>query len=217
MSVLFDPITHTYTLDGHTFKYSVTQLIKEYTTPFQAEMIAGMVAKKKGVEREEILGMWELKKNIACDYGNAVDKAIQYYVDYGEDPAQKHLKEMTDKFQEDYKGSNLVSQVTVYNLEKSVCGTVDLIEKLGGNAINIIDVKSNADFYKKGHGKLLAPFNDLENNNLNKYRLQLSLYRDLFELRGIKVEGLEVWHPVHGIIKVEPLNTKIIWQNLESL
>lgn len=209
----FDPTTHTYRFGDHTFKYSVTELLNKYVPPFAAGAIAQAIAKKRGVEPEHVLAQWELNKQIACEYGDAVDKAVQYWIDYKEIPKQKHLADIVSRFKKDHTG-DLISQVVVYDLESSVCGTLDVIERLGDKKINIIDVKSNADLHKKGNGKLLAPFDDLENNNINKYRLQLSLYKDLFEKRGVTVENISIWHSEEGIIKIEPLNTKPIWQNL---
>lgn len=211
----FNESTHTYRHHDHTFKYSVTEVVNKYVPPFPAGAVAQAVAKKEGVEPDYILQKWELNKQIACEYGDAVDKAVQYWIDFKEEPKQKHLKDIISRFKKDHAG-DLLSQVVVYDLESSVCGTVDVIERLGNKKINITDVKSNADLYKKGSGKLLAPFNDLENNNINKYRLQLSLYKDLFEKRGVSVENISIWHPEKGIINVQPLNTKEIWKTLTT-
>lgn len=212
----FDDQTHTYRYGDHTFKYSVTELLNQYVPPFPAGAVAQAVAKKEGVETDYILQKWNLNKEIACDYGNAIDKAVQYWIDFKEEPKQEHLKNIVSRFKNDHTG-DLIAQVVVYDLDTSVCGTLDVIERLGDKRINIIDVKSNADLHKKGNGKLLAPFNDLENNNINKYRLQLSLYKDLFEKRGVTVENIFLWHSEEGIINLEPLNTKEIWNNLNHI
>jgi hypothetical protein len=211
--MIFDPVTHQYKLNGHTFKYSVTGLAGKYVPPFPAGMIAEKVAKKEGTTTEEVLRKWDINKDMACDYGNAVDKAIQLWVDFKEEPKNEHLREIVQKFAQDHAG-DLVTQISVYNEEKSVCGTTDVIRKLGNKEIDIIDVKSNADFYKKGTGKLLTPFDDLPNDNLNKYRLQLSIYKDLFEMKGITVKSISIWHPDEGIIKLEPLNLEKVWQTI---
>lgn len=213
--MILDELQHTYTIDSHTFKYSVTQLVNQYTPPFQADMIARIVASKEGCEPQDILRKWEVNKEIAQDYGNAVDKAVQYWVDYGEGPKQQHLEEIVEDFKKDFS-KNLSAQIAVYDKQMSVCGTIDVVESLGNKKVNVIDVKSNAEFYKKPHGRLLAPFNDLQNNNENKYRIQLSLYRDLLKLQGIEVENLYVWHPVHKIIKLEPINTEEIWKKIQN-
>lgn len=209
----FDPITHKYELNGHTFKYSVTGLAGKYVPPFPAGMLAQKVAQKEGTTPEFVLSRWDMNKEMACDYGNAVDKAIQYWVDFKEEPKNKHLKSIVRDFAKTHDG-DLRCQISVYSEEKSVCGTTDVIKVVAPKTVDIIDVKSNADFYKKGNGKLLAPFNDLEANNLNKYRLQLSLYKDLFEMKGITVRNIEIWHPEEGVITLEPLDTKIIWQTI---
>ena len=211
--MIFDPITHQYKLGDHTFKYSVTGLASKYIPPFPAGMIAEKVAKKEGVETDYVLRKWAMNKEMACDYGNAVDKAIQYWIDFKEEPKNEHLRGIVQRFAKDHDG-DLLSQISVYSEEKSVCGTTDVIRKLGNKTIDIIDVKSNADFYKKGTGKLLAPFTDLVADNINKYRLQLSLYKDLFEMKGITVNSISIWHPEHGIITLEALNTKPIWQTI---
>lgn len=211
--MIFDPVTHTYKLGDHTFKYSVTEIAGKYVPPFPAGMIAQRTAQKEGTTADEVLRRWEMNKDMACDYGNAVDKAIQYWVDFKEEPKNKHLKKIVQDFAKDHDG-DLRAQIAVYDEEKSVCGTTDLIKVVAPKTIDIIDIKSNAEFYKKGSGKLLAPFNDLENNNLNKYRLQLCLYRDLFMKKGITVRNLEIWHPEEGIINLEPLDTTTIWQTI---
>ena len=211
--MIFDPVTHQYKLNGHTFKYSVTELAGKYIPPFPAGMLAEKVAKKEGVTADHILRQWDMNKEMACDYGNAVDKAIQYWIDFKKEPKNEHLQKIVKDFAGRYDG-DLRSQISVYSEEKSVCGTTDVIKVLAPKTIDIIDVKSNADFYKKGSGKLLGPFSDLENNNLNKYRLQLSLYKDLFEMKGFTVMGIEIYHPEEGIIKLEPLNTTDIWQTI---
>jgi len=211
--MIFDPATHTYTLNGHTFKHSVTELVSKYVPPFPAGMLAEKVAQKEGTTSDVVLARWQMNKEIACDYGNAVDKAIQYWIDFKQEPKIKHLQKIVKDFAGRYDG-DLRSQISVYSEEKSVCGTTDIIRIVAPKTIDIIDVKSNAEFFKKPSGKLLAPFNDLPNNNLNKYRIQLSLYRDLYEMKGITVRNLEIYHPEEGIIKVEPLNTKEIWQTI---
>ena len=211
--MIFDPVTHQYKLNGHTFKYSVTGLASKYIPPFPAGMLAEKVAKKEGVTAEQILRQWDMNKEMACDYGNAVDKAIQYWIDFKQLPKNEHLRDIVKDFAITHEG-DLRCQISVYSEEKSVCGTTDVIKVVAPKTIDIIDVKSNADFYKKGNGKLLAPFNDLENNNLNKYRLQLSLYKDLFEMKGITVRNIEIWHPEEEVIILEPLNTKEIWQTI---
>lgn len=206
-----DPITHTYRHGEHTFGKSVTELVNQYVPEFQAEMIAEKVANKEGRTTTGVLRQWKLAGELATNYGNAVHKTIEYWIDFKQKPSHTHLQEILDNFLQIYGDKELVSEIAVYDVERDVCGTVDLLQVVAPKTVKIIDIKTNGDLHKKGHGKLLAPFQDLENNNINKYRLQLSIYKKLFEGRGYKVPELEIWHPEEGVISIDEINIDEIW------
>ena len=106
------------------------------------------------------------------------------------------------------------SEVLVSSDKLKLAGTIDLIEALGKKHINIWDIKTNYEMDKKKNGKLLIPFQDIDNTKINKYRLQLSMYKYLCELKGIIVDKLYLLHWTgNEWIKseLEPIDISIIW------
>ena len=65
----FNPDTHTYNSRSRALS-SVSSVVKRFSEPFDADKIAGFVARKRGITKEEVLAEWEAKKNAACDRGN---------------------------------------------------------------------------------------------------------------------------------------------------
>lgn len=83
------------------------------------------------------------------------------------------------------------------NLSEQICGTFDMLYYYDGNGNEdkagcvILDYKTNSDIYKsfsRSRGKMLyPPFDDLYDEPLSIYTLQLSLYSLMLEDIGIKV------------------------------
>lgn len=197
----FDPITHTYTLNGKKLT-SVSRWIEQFVPPFPAEKIAEATAKRDGVNAEDVLRKWELKGQIALDQGNWVHNSIEYYL--------KHDREFTNEPVEAFKkvmSDNVYhSEVVVHDDEYA--GTVDLIEVVGKGKVMIHDFKTNNDLYKK-NGKLLGEYAHLDNTPFNKYTLQLNKYKQLLEgMKEVEVVGMSIWHYKN--------NFEIIWLSEHS-
>ena len=206
--ILFNEKKHEYTVNDEVYK-STSKWIEGFTKPFNKEFIAGRVAKRDNVELGFVLDMWALKNSFAIDYGNAVDKAIEYYIKFNELPTHKHLLVVVEAFKKLYDREKLVAQMVMYDKKIKVAGTTDVLEKLGNKEVNIIDIKSNGDFRKVGYNKFLPPFNFMKDGSLNKTRLQLSVYKYLAECNGLIVKKLEVlWWQGSGFdrIPIEPVD-----------
>jgi hypothetical protein len=88
---VFDEDRHTYSylnpITGkpvQTFQ-SVTGFLGQFKKPFDSEMIAGIVAKKRGVSKKIILAEWKEISDIALKLGTNVHKWIEDYYN-GENP-----------------------------------------------------------------------------------------------------------------------------------
>lgn len=189
--ILFNEKKHEYTVNDEVYK-STSKWIEGFTKPFNKEFIAGRVAKRDNVELGFVLDMWALKNSFAIDYGNAVDKAIEYYIKFNELPTHKHLLVVVEAFKKLYDREKLVAQMVVYDKKIKVAGTTDVLEKLGNKEVNIIDVKSNGAFRKVGYNKFLPPFNYMKDGSLNKAKLQLSMYEYLAECNGLTVKEKKI-------------------------
>lgn len=201
MTLTFSQEDHCYELDGKELQ-SVSKWIDQFVPEFQVDFVAGLVAKKRGVEKEFVLDMWEFKGKIALSQGNFVHDSIHYYLKYDPDFENEPVKE----FKKHQSKNKYLSEVVVH--DNTNAGTIDLIEVVGRKKVILHDFKTNADLYKK-HGKLLAPYNDLDNTPINKYRLQLSKYKEMLEkMKGVEVVELNLWHWANNkftIIKLEEL------------
>lgn len=85
----------------------------------------------------------------------------------------------------------ILAETKVYDAELGYAGTFDIlfyydnpIESKSG--LYILDFKTNEDLYKNFNDYLLPPFGNLLNNNLNIYKLQLSLYQNCLDKIGLK-------------------------------
>jgi len=168
----FDAVKHEYYIDDRKLM-SVTELIGTYERPFNANMVSHMVAKKNGRDKNDILNEWQIKKDIAIAYGNSIHLAIEMWIKFKIKPTQKHLEEALDSFLEKY-GDEYESEKRVFNYEYELGGTMDLI-----NDIYIDDIKTNRTNKKATKGNFIKPLNKIKVNNLNKARLQLSIYDKL--------------------------------------
>lgn len=204
--ILFDAESHTYTLDGRRLM-PVSTWIATFTPDFPTEIVSKQVAKKEGVSQQMILDKWELKKTLAIARGNYIHESCEYYLKYD----QEFTNRAVEAFKKHETKNDYLSEVIVH--DENFAGTIDLIELLGDKKVILHDYKTNEDLYKK-HGKLKAPYKDLDNTPFNKYTLQLNKYKELLEkMKGVEVVGMNIWwwdddKGEFEIIKVEEVTIK---------
>lgn len=201
---------HKYQLGGRVLS-SVSSVIKKYTAPFDADKIAGFVAAKRGITKEEVLAEWEAKKNAACDRGNeahAFAETIttsQYDSEFAIS-TNNGLQQAILKFWSNIPDyiEPAFHELKMFSEELGIAGTADLIlyNNKTGKYI-ICDYKTNEDLFKNYRKKkLLVPFNDLLDMPYSKYELQLSMYQILFEQCGFEVESRRIiWLQDDGTYK----------------
>ena len=197
---------HLYTIDGKELM-SVTTWIEQFVPQFNANIISSVMSRKSDMSPEEIRAKWNLKGKIAREQGNYIHDSIQYYLKYDQDfenePVREFKKHQTD--------NTYYSEMIVY--DDKYAGTIDLIEVVEKGKVILHDFKTNEDLYKK-KGKLKEPYKDLENTPINKYRLQLSKYKEMLEkMKDVEVVELNIWwwnEMKFEIINVEKLPIKEI-------
>ena len=214
---IFDEASHTYSYLNpdtgrpvQTFK-SVTGFLGQFKKPFDSEMIAGIVAKKRGVSKKIILAEWKEISDIALKLGTNVHKWIEDYYN-GENPelptveneyarVQMFLKLYEDKL---HKFKPLHQEFRVFSRKWGLAGTLDALFQLN-DGIYVGDWKTNKKFTTDLHPegrkqKLLYPFDDMWDNSLNGYSIQLSMYRLMLqEESGYETNGgFLVWIGPNG-------------------
>ena len=203
---------HIYTIDGKELM-SVTTWIEQFVPPFNANIVSSVMSRKSDMSPEEIRAKWNLKGKIACDWGNAIHGALEYYIKYGEMVGSQQLRDIVANWDEVNDGKKVFSEVIVYDKDSGLAGTIDQVVQIKDKIVDLRDTKTNEDIHKKSKGRLKEPFKELSNNSISKYTIQLSIYKFLIELHGYTVRNTEIWYLNEGkweIIKVEPLKIRSI-------
>lgn len=192
---VFNEASHTYTyLDPSTKKpvqtfTSVTGFLSQFKPEFNSELIAKQVAKRRGVHHSTVLNEWKQISDTALDLGTRLHKWIEDFYN-GLNPALptnddtllervlsfKALHESTL-----HKFTPVRQEFRVFSRKWGIAGTIDAIKKLN-QSYYVGDWKSNKKFTNDDHPegrrqKLLYPFDDMWDNSINGYSIQLSLYR----------------------------------------
>lgn len=196
----------------------VSKFISQFKTPFDADRIARYVAKSKKTTKAAILAEWAATAKEGTDLGTFVHEWIEDYYN-GKNPPlpvpifedlglgalnsdetfEHKALDRIQKFQslyEDklYKFKPICQEFRIFSRKWGIAGTLDgLFELTKSHYVG--DWKTNKDFTDDDHPKgrrqkLLYPFEDLWDNNLNGYSLQLSTYRLILEEEaGFETEG----------------------------
>jgi hypothetical protein len=189
----FDKEKHIYNTGEIQLK-SVSNVIKKYHKNINFKQVAFFVAKSRGITVEEVLTEWEETKNNACKQGTLVHTFSELYTsNFDKVIANNGYEQAVINFW-DLLPTNLVPflfELQMYSKSLGIGGTADIIlYNTNTGKFVIADYKTNKDIYKNyNKTKLLTPFNNLLDNPLNKYKIQLSLYQILFEQCGFQVEN----------------------------
>ena len=203
--VFFDEAEHKYTDKDGNRLISGTQLIHHFSNPFDPDgEITRKYALKHGKTVEEVIADWTQINRISCEYGTAVHLELEWFINTGEIRESEH-KHIVVQFSEIPFIGRLFSEVMVYSMEDMIAGTVDIIEKLPNNTINILDFKTNKELKKTDFwgNTMLHGLWYLPDCNFSHYQLQLSMYAYMCELKGLKIGKLTVLyiHPKKKIIE----------------
>ena len=194
---------HHYECNGKRVGISVTRLIEEYSNPFNQQAIAEKVALRDNKDITQVLQEWEYKNKFACEKGHFAHEFAQSLwsgIIYQENiksglediktPLNK-IKQQAINFYNDFKDKfiHIQDEQLVGSEEYNICSAVDhLFLDKNGN-VWLIDYKTNSIL--KGYNddeknrrytkKMLIPLQNLKDDSLNHYYLQLSIYKYLIE------------------------------------
>lgn len=189
--------THRYFDYGGKEYISFSKLFNFLSPKFEAEKIAGHVARSEGTTSEVILGKW----NNATNEGTRIDNALTLYAQTGhiletDSDLEPLIKHVLKKY-EDY--NSCYEQLVVFSEHYRCAGSLDklsLISNRKTSSFVISDYKTfdkGMSYESKGQKWLNAPFDYLPNSKYVKISFQASYYAKLFEdLTGRKCERLFV-------------------------
>jgi hypothetical protein len=196
--------------DGHYYEYkgqrvgiSVTRLIEQYANEFDSEGMAEKVANKENRSIEEVLAEWKYKADFACEKGslghlyaqglwngediNKIQDKIDLFTNGLENPIEI-IQKQADNFYNDYQShlEHLIDELPIGSEEFNLASCVDHLfyNKLTGEVV-LVDYKTNSymsGYNKKAYSKKMkVPLNHLNDDSLQHYFIQLSIYKYLIE------------------------------------
>lgn len=231
---------HHYECNGKRVGISVTRLIEEYSNPFDQQAIAEKVALRDNKSVSEVLEEWEYKNKFACEKGSTCheyaqsiwsgeeynellfDGSIEYLtaVNKIQSQAMNFWKDFKDKF------THIQDEQLVGSEEYNICSAVDhLFLDKNGN-VWLIDYKTNSIL--KGYNddeknrrytkKMLIPLQNIKDDSLNHYYLQLSIYKYLIEkYTNIKIYKTMIVYMSENIENYELIETPYLEEETKEI
>jgi len=185
----FDEPSHTYTYDGRKL-VSVTQFLGRFFEVFDAPRVARRVvtnpnSKYHGRDPDELVAEWEANGRQAREKGTLLHHNIQQQLVDGEVRGER--SDELRHFETFIAGKDwrpLMVEQQACCPEVGIAGTVDAVFEDPRGAVVICDWKRAKKMkYDNRWQKAKPPIQHLDDCDLSKYSLQLSLYRHLLRER----------------------------------
>lgn len=240
---VFDKFTffeddHHYECNDKRVGISVTRLIEEYSNPFDQQAIAEKVALRDNKDITQVLQEWEYKNKFACEKGHFAHEFAQslwsgiiYQENIKSDlsgvktPLNK-IKQQATNFYHDFKDkfTHIQDEQLVGSEEYNICSAVDHLFLDENGNVWLIDYKTNSIL--KGYNddeknrrytkKMLIPLQNLKDNALHHYYLQLSIYKYLIEkYTNIKIYKTMIVYMSENIENYELIETPYLMKEVE--
>lgn len=212
---------------------SVTTLIGQHAKDFDTLYWSSYKSQQLMIPQEEIIKDWEFEKYRGVTKGSLHHDFMEsrthrkiFKQNIPED-LEEHiaegletLKEYGENFIRDNKHLITIStELVVGDRELGICGMLDkLYYNKERNILEIWDWKTDKklEFSSKYNEKFLSPLEHLDDCNYNKYSLQLSLYKYIFEKNtGLKTGNMYiVWfneeNENYKILKLKDLSNDVL-------
>lgn len=244
--LVFEPVEHRYTL-GEREMTSVSVMIKQFA-PFDSEKVAAGCSKNPkhehyGKSVEEILAIWDDKKNAAAAAGTEVHsfgEACGLFWEGREDEIEeKYRSRITPEgfVAESPKEEAMVkwwssldpdryiivaAEGRIVNPILGYAGTFDLLlYDITDKVFLLKDYKTNEDLFKWYGSYMKAPLSVLKNSDIGKYTMQQNMYGIQLENIGIPTSSMHlIWLRQDGgfeEVRLEDRYRKIITYALNDL
>ena len=211
---------HYYEIDQVRAPRSVTSIVHQFETPFDAEAVIKKMKLGQNWETKrmeyctsddeemsdvEIKARWARIAEIARKRGTHMHWIIEMFcngaVIHGPFPTEfKLFMEFYESFMVTRSIIPVRTEMSIFHCGLICAGQIDLLAKYNGTEdYVIIDWKRSKEIKEFAYGRTLAtPFNHLPHTNLSAYTLQLNIYRYILQTEyGLRVIGLYlgVFHP----------------------
>lgn len=183
-TLLYNPETHHYTTLDFEPLLSGSRYAEEFAKPFDRERLLALTAKKLKTTEEFVGKAWDLRGELARNFGTAIHQSMELYFKYKDIgygvPKNPYLKKMVESFP--LLDKDIRPEIMVSDLTRGLVGQIDglLIPDPVVKEGVILDYKSDAEVEK----------------NLQKHFNQLSFYAHILRAHGWIVEKVQVWNYV---------------------
>lgn len=180
--------------EGHLYD-SVSSVLSKIKPKFDTEKKAAEYAFKRKMDVEDVLQLWEEKKNTGLNFGTMIHENIEtYFLD--RKILEERYSEIVQEIYDSVYVENGYNELICFDKCKKICGTADYV-KFKENSFIISDFKTNLKFNFENQFEdkyLLSPVNHLPNSEYFIYALQLSFYaRMISNLTGLHCESLDIY------------------------
>ena len=206
--IFFDESNHNYTIDKKIKATSVTQLIHKFFPEFDKEYWAEKESIKTGLNKNDILEKWNKLGKKARDLGTDLHNQIENFynkIDYKksrelEKFSNFHITHIEGKY-DPYR-----TEWRIFDDNKSLAGTVDMVYKKNNDELFIFDWKRSKKLINSdGSIEKENPFENglkglshLSSSDYIKYCLQQNIYKYIIENnynKKVSSMNLLILHP----------------------
>ncbi|MGC8978959.1 hypothetical protein [Caldisericum sp.] len=215
--IIFLPNTHTYFYKPtSTYFNSVTSLVSKYVPRFETEKIAIWHAKKTGRDPIEIITEWDNKREEAIQYGRKIHQYIENKLKKKEDKTVTPLPFLDSFLEDKMKLDEVYSEQIIYDENYKIAGTVDCLIRIG-NKWYLYEWKTGKKFRNVGIEKMKDPLKNITFCELNRYSLQVLIYKEILKKYGLDVKPIIAHINCNKVVEYEPLDfSKEVKMILES-
>lgn len=242
---VFDKFTffeedHHYECNGKKVGISVTRLIENYSNPFDQQGIAEKVALRNNKDVTQVLQEWEYKNKFACEKGHFAHEYAQSLwsnmiyqenIKSGLEDVKmplNNIKQQAINFYNDFKDkfTHIQDEQLVGSEEYDIASAVDYLFLDNEGNVWLIDYKTNSIL--KGYNddeknrrytkKMLIPLQNIKDDSLNHYYLQLSIYKYLIEkYTNIKIYKTMIVYMSENIENYELIETPYLEEEVKEI
>lgn len=242
---MFDKFTffeedHHYECNDKKVGISVTRLIEEYSNPFDQQGIAEKVALRDNKDVTQVLQEWSYKNKFACAKGHTCHEYAQSLwsnnkpdIDYF-DKSTEYVQ-ACDKifiqaglFYRDFSNKfiHIQDEQLVGSEEYDICSAIDHLFLDEEGNVWLIDYKTNSilkgynddEKNRKYTKKMLIPLQNIKDDSLNHYYLQLSIYKYLIEkYTNIKIYKTMIVYMSENIENYELIETPYLENEVKEI
>ena len=228
---------HHYEYKGKRIGISVTALIGEYENEFDSETVAQKVATRDGKTVQEVLDEWKYKNQFACHKGSTCHEYVQSLWSGNKwdfdlfDKSDLYIgtvekiKIQARLFYEHYKNrlEHLADEYIIGSEEYDIASAIDhlFINKLTGGLV-LVDYKTNSylsGYNKKAYSKKMkVPLNNLNDDALHHYYIQLSIYKYIVEkYTDLEVEDMFIVYMSENIENYEIIKIPYLKEEVKKI